>query len=92
MKTLDLQDEALKTIDAFARTHCDGRSNGEVFDIFIYLASRCALVAAVLLDVNEPNDTRCAVCRVSDTMSAKMHELSKWADDGKETDGEGAVH
>jgi hypothetical protein len=73
---IDLQDEALKTLEAFATNHCDGRENDEVLEAFVYLASRCVLAAAELLDAMEPDHPHCAVCRTANDVKEIAHKVA----------------
>jgi hypothetical protein len=75
-RKIDLQNEALKTLEAFAKAHCDGREQGEVYDTFVYLGARCALAAAVLLCINEPGHPNCPVCRAVDDVAALAHQIA----------------
>jgi hypothetical protein len=75
-KPPDLQAEALKTLEAFASS-CDGRAKGEVFDAFILMAARCVNAAAVLLEIDNPDDRRCPLCRAAGNAKDVAHEMAE---------------
>jgi hypothetical protein len=49
----DLQTEAHKIVEEFA-LYCNGRGQLEVFNAFVWLATRCLHAATKLIDINKP--------------------------------------